>query len=315
MSDSGQKINYALRPAKCVERRILCELLSKCKTPIPIHEYRYIGFGSFYFSDFVLFHNQLNIEKMISIEASAKIDRYTYNKPYKCITMLPGTAISMLSGKISFTEETKDIIWLDYDDAFNQDMLADLMITASKVSSGSFVFTSFNRSIHRDPECRVADLKDRFGDFLPVLDGREINNENSSNLFYKILDGAIQKAISERNIAEEKSLTAHTIFFIKYRDGAPMITIGYYFADEESWKKLCKSKVSEFPWFTTDEVAKTIDVPCFTKAEIREINRLLPGTPSTKIHDLLPYLSLSDIEKYAKIYKYYPNFLDSQYYV
>lgn len=49
MSDSGQKINYTLRPAKCVERKILCELLIKFKTPIPIHEYRYIGFGSFYF--------------------------------------------------------------------------------------------------------------------------------------------------------------------------------------------------------------------------------------------------------------------------
>lgn len=315
MSDSGQKINYALRPAKCVERKILCELLSKCETQIPIHEYRYIGFGSFYFSDFVLFHNQLNIEKMISIEASSKIDRYTYNKPYQCITILPGTAMSMLSGEISFTGETKDVIWLDYDDAFNQDMLADLMIAASKVSSGSFIFTSFNRSIHRDPECRVADLKERFGEFLPTLTGREINNETSSNLFYEILDDAIQKAISERNVAEEKNLTAHTIFFIKYRDGAPMITIGYYLADEESWSKLCQSKVSEFPWFTTNNTPQTVDVPCFTKAEIREINRLLPGTSPSEIHDSLPYLKLSDIEKYAKIYKYYPNFLDSQYYV
>lgn len=93
-----------------------------------------------------------------------------------------------------------------------------------------------------------------------------------------------------------------------------MITIGYYFADEGSWNKLCKSKVSEFPWFTTNDESKTIDVPCFTKAEIREINRLLPGTSSQEIHDSLPYLNLADIEKYAKIYKYYPNFLDSPYY-
>lgn len=315
MSDSGQKINYALRPAKCVERRILCELLSKCETPIPIHEYRYIGFGSFYFSDFVLFHNQLNIDKMISIEMSTEIERYDYNKPYQCITLLSGTAMSMLSTEIPFLEQTKDIIWLDYDGALNQDMLADLMLAARKVSSGSFVFTSFNRSIPKDPESRMDELKDRFGDFFPVWDGGEINNETSSNLFYKILSGAIQKAICERNIAEGKNLTAHTIFFIKYRDGAPMITIGYYFADEESWNRLCESKVSEFPWFTTSGEPKTLDVPCFTKAEIREINRLLPGTSSTEIHELLPYLNLSDIKKYAQIYKYYPNFLDSQYYV
>ena len=47
MADSGQKINYSLRPQKCVERKIMCELLSTCETAVPIHKYRYIGFGSF----------------------------------------------------------------------------------------------------------------------------------------------------------------------------------------------------------------------------------------------------------------------------
>ena len=315
MSDSGQRINYTLRPAKCVERKILRELLSKCETCIPIHEYRYIGFGSFYFSDFVLFHNQLNIDKMISIESSARIDRYNFNKPYQCIEILSGTAMSMLSGKIAFSEEKKDIIWLDYDDAFNQSMVEDMLVAAGKISAGSFLFTSFNQSLDRDPDNRLNDLKERFGDFLPQLDVKDINNETSAQLFYEILDAAIQKTISERNVAENRNLVARTFFFIKYRDGAPMLTIGYYFAEHDEWEKFVNSKVSHFQWFTINKVPQTIAVPCLTKAEIREINRFLPGTPPVEIQQKLPYLTLSDIEKYAKIYKYYPNFLDSQYYV
>ena len=76
MSNSGRLINYTLRPAKCVERKIMCEFLTKFGTEIPIHKYRYIGFGSFYFSDFVLFHNQLSINNMISIEQSSNFQRY-----------------------------------------------------------------------------------------------------------------------------------------------------------------------------------------------------------------------------------------------
>ena len=61
MSDSGRAINYSSRPAKGVERKLICELVDKFPKPNSINKYRYIGFGSFYFADFILFHNQLNI--------------------------------------------------------------------------------------------------------------------------------------------------------------------------------------------------------------------------------------------------------------
>lgn len=152
MADSGQKINYSLRPQKCVERKIMCELLSTCETAVPIHKYRYIGFGSFYFSDFVLFHNQLNIDQMISIEKSSNKMRYEFNKPYGCIEMYYGNADVVLSSEINFSDDIKDIIWLDFDDAFQKSMLSDLMTAVRKISSGSFLFTSFNTSILRSED-------------------------------------------------------------------------------------------------------------------------------------------------------------------
>ncbi|HYX17747.1 MAG TPA: O-methyltransferase, partial [Nostoc sp.] len=41
----------------------------RCLSPFgEVAAYRYVGFGSTYFSDFILFHKSLHIEDMISIE-------------------------------------------------------------------------------------------------------------------------------------------------------------------------------------------------------------------------------------------------------
>jgi hypothetical protein len=55
MSSSYRKINYTLRPAKNIERKMLCEAFHKLHPFGKVQNYRYIGFGSTYFSDFILF--------------------------------------------------------------------------------------------------------------------------------------------------------------------------------------------------------------------------------------------------------------------
>ena len=63
----------------------------------------------------MLFENiKLNINKMISIEQSSNSDRYNFNKPYKCIEMAYGNAGYVISNKISFSNDMKDIIKLIY---------------------------------------------------------------------------------------------------------------------------------------------------------------------------------------------------------
>lgn len=315
MADSGQKINYSLRPQKCVERKIMCELLSTCETTVPIHQYRYIGFGSFYFSDFVLFHNQLNIDYMISIEKSSNVDRYEFNKPYGCIEMCYGSADSALSDKIAFSEDIKDIVWFDFDDAFQASMLTDLMTAIRKISAGSFLFTSFNISIlGAETTDRLEMLKSKFGEYLPQLEENDIDNETLPQIIYRTTLNALQKALYERNMSGEVNLDIFPCFFTKYRDAAPMLTLGYFLSTNDEYEKLCHSKASNLPWFNISEVPCKIKIPCLTRAEIREINRHIPSETASEIHDNIPYLTESDISNYINIYKYYPNFLDAPYY-
>ena len=47
MARSYQKVNYALRPAKNIERKMICEALRQLSGFCLVETYRYIGFGSF----------------------------------------------------------------------------------------------------------------------------------------------------------------------------------------------------------------------------------------------------------------------------
>jgi len=313
MSDSGEKINYSVRPAKCVERKIMCDLVSLFPNDKKTNEYRYIGFGSFYFSDFILFHQQLGINKMISIEKSENKERYEYNRPYNCISIKFCDAQQALTKEIPFFEDDRDIVWLDYDSVFCKEYMYDVMTAAQKINKGSFLFVSFNRSNLPD-ENRLDSLKKEYGDYLPNLKETEIDYISLPNIIYTILKNSIEKVLSERNLALEFNLKATSIFFIKYRDGAPMITIGYYFHDENDTQFEETLENTSLPGVTNREEPFNLIVPCFTRAEIRDINRYLPGTTADEIYEKLTYLKKKDIESYVALYKYYPNYLDTPYY-
>jgi hypothetical protein len=61
MAGSYEKINYSLRPAKSIERKMLCDAFRRLSAFGKVENYQYIGFGSTYFSDFSLFHKALGI--------------------------------------------------------------------------------------------------------------------------------------------------------------------------------------------------------------------------------------------------------------
>ena len=58
---SYEQINYSLRPAKQIERKMLIEAFRNLTEFGDIGSYRYIGFGSIYFSDFNQVHKSLGI--------------------------------------------------------------------------------------------------------------------------------------------------------------------------------------------------------------------------------------------------------------
>ena len=107
-------------------------------------------------------------------------------------------------------------------------------------------------------------------------------------------------------------MKATSIFNVKYRDGALMCTLGYYFHRKE--KVVDFEPIKTLPGVTSGKEPVDLRVPRLTKAEIRELNRLLPGSTLEEIKKELPYLEDHDIESYKKLYRFYPNYVDSPFY-
>ena len=68
MSNSGKRIDYSLRLQKNIERKIFGDIVRSLSYFGPVDDYRYIGFGSYYYQDFMMFHKDFNIHKGVSIE-------------------------------------------------------------------------------------------------------------------------------------------------------------------------------------------------------------------------------------------------------
>lgn len=141
---SHRAIHYGLRPAKNIERKMICEAIQRLAHFENIHNYRYIGFGSRYFSDFSLIHRTLGIHQMISIEKDTNnVDWFDFNKPYKCIEALYGHSNAVLP-RIEEWEKIPTILWLDYDGELEKNVFIDIELFCSSARPGSIILITVN---------------------------------------------------------------------------------------------------------------------------------------------------------------------------
>ena len=93
---SATVLNYETRPCKFAERRMLLASIARIMGVLKLR-YQYIGFGGLSFTDFKLFHKELHIKEMYSIEAKYEQSKLEFNKPYSCINILHGQSSEQLS--------------------------------------------------------------------------------------------------------------------------------------------------------------------------------------------------------------------------
>ena len=235
MKASFRRIDYSLRPAKHAERRMLCDVFRRLRPFGSIEEYVYVGFGSVWFADFVLFHRSLGIKDMISIEQSAAAKaRIEENKPFR----IPVDYRSSKDALPDLDWDRKQIIWLDYDDPISPDILQDIRSVVSRARSGSVVAVSVQ--CVRAPQVSEAEQDDVGGapkaiDRFVAVFGRERIPEGTTEedlfgwpfggLSRKLLLQEIEGALAIRNGDHEQKFAFKNICEIEYEDGAKMTTI------------------------------------------------------------------------------------------
>jgi hypothetical protein len=318
MANSGELVNYSLRPAKAAERKMLCELARRLGPFSRVETYRYIGFGSIYFADFQLFHQSLGISDMLSIEKDeANEARFEFNKPFRCVELKLGQSNTVLP---HLSWDRRSLLWLDYDGKLDKSVLADLATVCSKVVSGSLLIVSVNVEPDRKPNASPEEQDDHrlkiFSEAVGVekvplgTAGANLRSGELAKVCRRVINNEIARELTIRNgpLLDERKLHFEQVIHFLYADGAQMLTIGGMFYEERERSLLNACGFQQLTFVRGGDQAFTIRAPKLTHKEIRYLNSQLPRVPATEV--ILSGVPESDVQAYAAIYRYYPSFIE-----
>lgn len=313
---SSRKVSYDLRPKKQVERRMMVHVFQQlAESGFPLSTYRYVGFGAFFFMDFILFRRLLGITDMVSIEHDDFSEkRVRFNCPFNDIEV----KIMSASEYICIMDQSKPhLLWLDYDGAINSEYLADMVTSAYMLSARSILIVTFDvdfekASINDD---KKADTDQRSGEWRRHFKKqcRELNFHDqgwsdfdftASNLSKRTTE-VIQKAISS-GLNLRDNITFQPLFNFQYGDGHQMLTVGGVICSQSEKEKIRNIDWTDFPFIRRDFSEKPfkIRVPVLTRKERLYIDSKLPCKDGWPLDDL--GISLDIIKEYSEVYRYCP---------
>ena len=165
--NSSKRLNYETRPAKFTERKmLLSSFLRICN--LYGGNYQYIGLGGVSFTDFKLFHKELHINEMYSLEGGDfSKEKLQINLPFSFIKIIKERSTIALN-KLDLDKKT--LVWLDYDDTLKLYMFEDLEILLRKMPVDSVYLMSCNKELKSDEtgeEYTVEEFREIYGDLAP----------------------------------------------------------------------------------------------------------------------------------------------------
>jgi hypothetical protein len=326
MPGSYRLVNYAVRPAKAIERRMLCAGFGRLHPFQSISRYRYVGFGSIYFTDFQLFHRELGITNMLSIERDAEArECFQFNRPYKCIRLRFDESTAVLP---TLRWGTRSILWLDYDDRLELGMIGDIATVCGRANSGSMLVVSVNAQPDGQPddetrekykeetgksfdldEYRLHIMKKRLTEKLPAgVTGADLRGQGVARVFRDVIHNAIMEQLSIRNalLPDKDKMHYRQLFHFRYKDGAQMLTVGglLFRSADENVVEACDFET--LPFIRNGTEHYNIKAPCLTAREIRHLNSQLPRKSLKSVR--VPGVPAADIKEYADVYRFFPTF-------
>jgi len=311
---SFEKVDYTVRPAKNIERKMMGEMLGRLRVFRPVGDYLYVGLGSTFFSDFVLFHKMFGIREMISIEKEmTSRERIKFNKPFACIRVEFGETTDVLP-RLDWSRAA--VVWLDYDDKIDARKLDDLVYLSHNLASSSVVIVTLPARPGDFPAGRPPDLKHRLHLISEAVEGRvpdSLRPRDTRDLpesLRRIVDTAIREALAMRNAARRDSekVEYRQMMNFRYRDGAPMVTFGGIFLNRADSRRFERASLRELRFYRPEGTPYyRLSPPTLTFKERRRLDEQLPGTSAT-----CPDVPEEDLRQYARLYRYFPWFVEAE---
>lgn len=306
------KFDYRLRPAKNVERKMICEALGLLASFDSFKKYRYVGFGSVGFNDFTLFHQRLGIKDMVSIEDEVDHEeRFNKNKPYSCVKLVFGKATKILP-TMTWTE--RNIVWLDYEAALDEDAVADASYLSANLRSGSMLLITLNAdtsdTIPGAAKKKFDSLKKLVGQSMIRLGVGEsdVVSWGFARVCRDVLADIIQTTLTARNggLSPKDQLAFMPLFNFNYQDGSRMMTFGGAFVSKKEEALFPSATFDDLAFIRRKSEALEIKIPVLTIREIKFLDELLPH------HDVggaqPAWIPLEHRKRYRDVYRYFPYF-------
>jgi hypothetical protein len=317
---SVAQIDYRIRPAKHVERQMLCELF-RCLAPFGhVASYRYWGFGAIYFADFILIHKMLGLTNMLSMERDEGQERrHTFNRPYKCITLDFRSSQAVLASIEHWDALT--VAWLDYTDMLDSTILADVQCFSGHSYAGSILLVTVNcHAVEADedtssgatPKGRLERLISRVGaDNVPQdVTDKNMAGWGTAAVQARIIRNAIDEALETRNGTRPAGTRYkyQQLVNFRYQDGARMMTVGGLIYLEAQQSIVAQCGFEKLAFYRAGDESYKIETPMLTPHEKRYLDAAFP---TVEIEELRATTGIpeDDIRKYTSVYRYFPAFI------
>lgn len=339
---SFERFDYQLRSNKHVERKLVFDFLIRARRRFDTSNYNYLGLGSMWFADHRLAHRLLDVDKLISIEAS-NAARADFNKPFGTVEVLPGMSHDVLPTWTDEQWSNPFFAWMDYDGLLDQNIAADLSTFSRKLKPNSVLLVTANANylnykvkqsaVERaqkagtpiDPRA-IATLIKLLGDVVPAeyqglktSTGKpaDVSAENFPKCMAESLIAFLRHKITVSGREHGgKPLRFVPLFNFCHKDGVEMVTVGGAIADA----------VSDTEWeniLVADPVLKNngklpahhrLDLIPITLREKLVLDSLLPsGAEQFAAGAIALGLKIAEdqAEKYRLHYKHFPTFVES----
>lgn len=307
---SFDNINYSLRPNKVIQRHMAFDGLQILARSLRLDRAKYIGFGSIWFSDFILAHKRLGISDMISVEIDEiTFKRAKFNAPFRTIKVVHAHSSSVLD-QLAATKAALAkpwVVWLDYVSGPTADVRADIDRVIDNAPLGSVLLITINvvgGSVGKGLDGRRDHLRSLFGD--AVAEDAPLTDFQEGNL-PKVVADCVTAYISSRcqRLAQRPYVPA---FNMPYRDNAKMLTVGGVLPSvrqEQSVRALVAD--GDWPGMPTFP----IETPPLTPKELTTLQRVLPSNKALTDADVARLgfaLEEGMLDVYCAHYRRYPSF-------
>jgi hypothetical protein len=311
MSGSFTRVNYRLRPAKGVERRMMADAFLRLRAFGSVESYRYVGMGSVYFADFALFHTVCGLTDLVSIEDAEDErtqNRFRFNVPLGSIELKFGHSNVELP-KLNW-DNIRTICWLDYDGSLTSPVITDVKFLAARVAPGSLIAVTVDTRLENESGGNLLDrLIAQIGteEKVPthVTAAKKLREPEVKSVLRTIMTQELIDGINERNAGMPKAqrITFEQIFNFEYSDKAPMLTIGWVIFDEGQRAQFDQCEFRKLKFIKSGDEPFVIAPPFLTPHEMRELDRC--DEEETYRSSDLP-LPSEERKNYEDIRRYWP---------